>query len=286
MRLLRSSKAFGGQVQRFAHFSDATNCEMTFSVFLPFAYSTRAPVPAIYCLAGLTCSDETFLAKAGALQAASEFRVALVCPDTSPRNTGSPYEDRDWDFGTGAGFYLNATKEPWRRNYNMYEYVGQELPELVCEFFQKEISSRKAIMGHSMGGHGALVSYLSNPDAFSSASAFAPICNPSKCPWGEKAFSGYLGKDRALWADYDATELVRSLREVEKNKLKDILIDQGSEDEFLSSGQLLPENLLREARANGIPITYRLHSGYDHSYFFVSSFVRDHIIHHAKLLDN
>jgi len=244
-------------------------------VFLP---PTEAKVPAIYCLAGLECNDTTFLENSFAMRHAARCGVALVCPDTSPRGAGVEDESKDWDFGVGAGFYVNATESKWSKNWNMHDYVTKELPALVEH--ELPISSKRSIMGHSMGGHGALILYLRNPGFYRSCSAFAPISNPSQCPWGVKAFTGYLGSDRETWEAYDATELVAATK---PQSSYPILIDQGTDDKFLAQ-QLLPENLTEAARKSGHNVTLRLQQKYDHSYYFIQTFVDDHINHHLKAL--
>jgi len=276
MKLESSALCWGGQLNKYSHDSTSTKTSMTFSVFLP---PTKGKVPAIYCLAGLTCSDDTFLECSGAIRYAAREGVALVCPDTSPRGANIEGDNKDWDFGVGAGFYLNATEEPWKTNYNMFDYVTRELPALIEA--ELPINNRRSIMGHSMGGHGALVLYLRNPGLYRSASAFAPICNPSLCPWGIKAFTGYLGSDRETWKAYDATELIGSGK---AQNLYPILVDQGTTDKFLEQKQLLPENLIAAAQKSGTPLEVRMQQKYDHSYWFIQTFVEDHVRHHAKAL--
>ncbi|WP_374442353.1 S-formylglutathione hydrolase [Stella sp.] len=269
-------RAFGGWLQYHSHPSAAIGGEMRFAVYLPPA-AERGPVPALFYLAGLTCTEETFVIKAGALGRAAEAGIALVAPDTSPRDRRFPGDEAAWDFGQGAGFYLDATEAPWRDAYRMYSYVARELPDLVAAEFPVD-AGRIGVFGHSMGGHGALVIGLRNPDRFRSVSAFAPIAAPMRCPWGEKAFSNYLGTDRARWAAYDATELVRS-----GARTGPILIDQGLDDQFLAN-QLHPDLFEAACRAGGQPLELRRHPGYDHGYFFIQTFVADHIDHHARLL--
>lgn len=295
MKLESSVKCCGGQLNKYTHDSTSTNTPMTFSVFLPPAqegmycsvltcYETspcpthQGKVPAIYCLAGLTCSDETFVECSGVIRFAVQHNVALVCPDTSPRGANIEGESKDWDFGVGAGFYLNATQEPWKKNYNMFDYVTKELPALVEA--ELPINSRRSIMGHSMGGHGALVLYLRNPGMYRSVSAFAPITNPSKCPWGTKAFSGYLGENQESWKAYDATELVATNT---ASSPYPILVDQGTTDKFLEQKQLLPENFAAAAQKSGTRLELRMQENYDHSYYFIQSFVEDHVKLHAKV---
>ena len=250
---------------------------MRFGVFLP-PQAEAGPVPVLYWLSGLTCTEENFIVKAGAQRVAAELGLAIVVPDTSPRGLNIPGEGDSYDFGLGAGFYVDAVQPPWSGGYRMYSYVAKELPELVESSFPVDVA-RTGIFGHSMGGHGALTIALKDPGYYKSVSAFAPICSPMRCPWGEKALTGYLGADRALWADYDATALIES----RGWKGHAILVDQGSNDQFLES-QLKPE-LLREAcRRAGVSLDLRLQAGYDHSYFFIASFVEDHLRYHARNL--
>jgi S-formylglutathione hydrolase len=230
----------------------------------------------VYWLSGLTCTEENFTVKAGAQRYAAETGIALVAPDTSPRGEGVA-DDDGYDFGQGAGFYVNATEAPWRTHFRMYDYVTAELPELIAAGFPVA-AGRAGIMGHSMGGHGALVCGLRNPDKYRSISAFAPICAPMRCPWGEKALAGYLGADRGAWTDYDATELVRRMRDD-----RAILVDQGLADGFLAE-QLKPELLEEACREAGRPLILNRRDGYDHSYYFIASFIGDHIRHHAAAL--
>jgi S-formylglutathione hydrolase len=268
-------RCFGGRMGFYAHRSEATGTDMRFGVYLP-PQAEHGPLPVLYYLAGLTCTEETFAIKGGAQRLAAEHGLILVCPDTSPRGAGIEGEDKDWDFGTGAGFYLDATAEPWSKNYRMASYIRAELPALIEANFP--VTDRRGIFGHSMGGHGALVTALSLPDRYSSVSAFAPIANPVAVPWGEKAFSNYLGPDRAEWAKWDASELIRT-----KPFHSPILVDQGLDDQFLA-GQLHPEALEDAAKASGQALTLRQQAGYDHSYWFIQSFMADHIAWHAKAL--
>ncbi|MFW6264431.1 MAG: S-formylglutathione hydrolase [Cyanobacteriota bacterium] len=274
---INSSACFGGTVGFYRHFSKSCNIEMRFSVYQP-PQAKSAPVPILYFLSGLTCTEENFMVKAGAQRYAAEYGLMLVVPDTSPRNTGIPGEDADWDFGTGAGFYVDATENPWRKHYQMYSYVVEELPALIAANFPV-IPEKQGIFGHSMGGHGALVCALRNPNQYLSVSAFAPIAAPMLCAWGQKAFSHYLGSNQDSWRMYDASELVRT-----KPFHSPILIDQGSADSFLEQGQLLPEVLKEACASVGQPLELRSHSGYDHSYYFIASFVGDHIRYHAAAL--
>ncbi len=269
-------KVFGGHQQTHEHRSDACDCTMRFGIYLP-PQAAHEPVPALYWLSGLTCTEENFAVKAGAQRYAAEHGLALVHPDTSPRGVDLPGEDDSYDFGSGAGFYVNATVEPWSRHYRMYDYVTRELPAFVEENFPV-VAGVKSVFGHSMGGHGALVCALRNPDAWRSVSAFAPIVNPTGVPWGEKAFTGYLGDDREAWKEYDACELVR--RGGSKIPL---LVDQGDYDNFLHE-QLQPEELKQACEANDHPLTLRMQPGYDHSYYFIASFIGEHIEYHAGKL--
>jgi len=274
---------FGGQVQKWTHASEATATPMTFSVFLPpQAAEAGARVPVLYYLSGLTCTDDNFTQKACAQRAASLHGIALVAPDTSPRGAGVEGEDESYDFGSGAGFYVDATVEKWAGHYKMYSYITKELPALINASFPVD-GSRVGITGHSMGGHGALTIALRNPEMFKSVSAFSPICNPTKCPWGEKAFTGYLGSV-AAGAEHDATELMRTKGPFPS--FSDILIDQGAADNFYSGqvNQLLPENFLEACQSKGQTCTVRKQEGYDHSYFFIASFIDEHIAYHAKYL--
>ena len=275
MHLISRSATFGGEIRRFKHHSEACNCDMTFGIFLP-PQAKQRPVPALLWLSGLTCTDENFMIKAGAQRVAAELGLAIVCPDTSPRGTNFAGEHDDYDFGSGAGFYVNAIQEPWSANYRLYDYVTGELPALVEAHLP--VNGKWGISGHSMGGHGALICYLRNPGKYLSVSAFAPICNPSNGGWGQKAFSNYLGDDRNDWAEYDAAMLIGSAEE----KLP-LLIDQGSEDEWLSD-QLKPGALEQAAIASHYPLTLRMQEGYDHGYYFVATFIEDHLRHHAKAL--
>ena len=275
MEVISRTATFGGEIQRVTHRSDACGCDMTFGIFLPPQARVKE-VPALLWLSGLTCTDENFMIKAGAQRAAAELGLAILCPDTSPRGTDLPGEHEDWDFGSGAGFYVNATEEPWARHYNMYDYVTGELPGLVNANFP--LNGRYGISGHSMGGHGALTCYLKNPGKYLSVSAFAPICHPSACSWGQKAFTHYLGNDRNDWAQYDTSLLIGDAQE----KLP-LLVDQGTADEWLSE-QLRPGSLEQACIASHYPLEFRLQEGYDHGYYFVSTFIEDHLRHHAKAL--
>ena len=276
LEMLSEQRCFGGAQAFYSHASQATGTPMRFAVFLPPA-AKRHRVPVLYYLAGLTCTEETATIKAGAQAHAARLGLALVMPDTSPRGAGVAGEDEDWDFGTGAGFYLDAEREPWSAHYNMYHYVTDELRSLVEASFPVD-NERTGIFGHSMGGHGALTIALKNPYHYASVSAFAPICAPMRCPWGEKAFTGYLGEDRDAWTAYDACELV-----VDRTIDAHILIDQGQDDQFLAE-QLHPHLFQEACRVSGQALTLRMHAGYDHSYYFIASFMGDHLEHHAQAL--
>ena len=278
MEELGNTICFGGQQLRFQHESSVVNCQMKFSVFLP-PQSKNSIVPVLYWLSGLTCTDENFVQKAGAQQYASRHGVAIVAPDTSPRGDQVPDDPEGaYDFGLGAGFYVNATQAPWEQHYRMYEYVNNELTTLIESEFPVD-TQRCGIFGHSMGGHGALTIGLKNPHVFKSISAFAPISSPMNCPWGEKALSNYLGNNREDWQDYDACELVRKHNSV----AQPVLVDQGDTDQFLSE-QLKPELLRESFDQAGRPIELRMQNGYDHSYFFIASFIEDHIRFHSENL--
>jgi S-formylglutathione hydrolase len=269
---------FGGIVGYYSHFSSQCQCEMRFAVFIP-PQAQAGPVPVLYYLAGLTCTEENFTAKAGAQRYAAEQGLMLVAPDTSPRGDAVPDEADAWDFGTGAGFYVDATQSPWSQNYRMYSYVVAELPKLIAANFAIK-PDRQGIFGHSMGGHGALVCGLRNPDVFKSISAFAPIAAPGQCPWGQKAFTGYLGQDTTLWHAYDTSHLVKTHAQPDRM----ILIDQGTADPFLGQGQLLPEVFEAACKEAGQPLTLRMQPGYDHGYYFIATFMADHIRHHGAIL--
>jgi len=274
---LSSQKSFNGWHKRYRHHSSTLECDMTFSIYLPPQIEQGARPPVLYWLSGLTCTDENFMQKAGAHRLAAELGLVIVAPDTSPRGADVPGDpDGGWDFGLGAGFYLNATQSPWARNYRMHDYVVHELPALIEANFP--VSAKRGISGHSMGGHGALVCALRNPGRYQSLSAFAPICNPMNVPWGDKAFSRYLGEDRSSWRDWDASVLLAGASE----RLP-ILIDQGDRDDFLNS-QLRPEVLEASAKASGHPLSLRRQPGYDHSYYFIASFIDDHLRHHMRSL--
>ena len=276
MEMLEEHRCYGGWQQRWQHHSTTLNCPMTFSLFLP-PEGKKTPPPVLYWLSGLTCNDENFTTKAGAQRVAAELGIVLVMPDTSPRGEDVA-NDAAYDLGQGAGFYLNATQAPWAAHYRMYDYLRDELPALIQEQFN--VSERCAISGHSMGGHGALMLALKNPGQYCSASAFAPIVNPSRVPWGKKAFSAYLGDDIARWAEWDSTELLLASRAEAPIPL---LIDQGDNDQFLAD-QLQPAVFAEAARQKDWPLTLRIQPGYDHSYYFIASFIEDHLRFHAEHL--
>ncbi|XP_060518586.1 S-formylglutathione hydrolase [Cylas formicarius] len=275
-----SNKSFGGHQKVYSHESKVLGCTMKFGIYLPPQAEQDKNLPVIYWLSGLTCSEANFIEKAGAQRYAAEHGVIIVNPDTSPRGLSIPGDSESWDFGVGAGFYLNATQEPWRKNYKMYDYIRTELIDLIKDNF-KINAAKQSIMGHSMGGHGALILALKNPGLFKSVSAFAPICNPSECPWGIKAFSGYLGpKETGRWNEWDATELVKNYN----GPPLEILIDQGLADDFLF--QLNPERLVEACKSVRTPVVLNQREGYNHSYFYISSFIGEHIAHHVKYLKN
>ncbi|KLV11110.1 S-formylglutathione hydrolase [Photobacterium ganghwense] len=271
------NKSFGGWHKQYTHHSDVLGCEMRFAIYLPPQIAQGEKVPVLYWLSGLTCTDENFMQKAGAQRIAAELGIAIVAPDTSPRGEDVPDDaDGAYDFGHGAGFYVNATQAPWNRNYRMYDYVVHELPALIETHFP--VNDKRAISGHSMGGHGALMIALRNPSRYTSVSAFSPIANPVNCPWGKKAFTHYLGNDPESWKAYDSAELM-------KHNAQPVpaLVDQGDQDNFLAE-QLKPEALLSAAQAVDYPLELRMHEGYDHSYHFIASFIEDHLRFHAQYL--
>jgi S-formylglutathione hydrolase len=274
MELIGENRVFGGQHLRYTHTSTTTQCDMTFAIFLPPFASKDKPVPVLYWLSGLTCTDQNFMQKAGAMKLAAELGMAIVAPDTSPRGENVPDDaDGNYDFGLGAGFYVDATEAPWNTHYKMYSYVTEELPALIEESFP--VTKERAISGHSMGGHGALVIGLRNPNKYVSVSAFSPIANPSDCPWGQKAFSNYLGSDSAQWEHYDAAKLLAN-----KTHYVPLLVEQGTKDEFLHD-QLKPESLVHAAQRSETQLTLNMHEGYDHSYYFIASFIEEHVEFHA-----
>lgn len=283
LNLIGTTKTFGGQLENYIHSSEVCHCEMTFSVFLP-PQITQGTLPVLYWLSGLTCTDENFMTKAGAQRYAAEQGLILVAPDTSPRGADVPDDPEGaWDFGLGAGFYLNATQEPWVKNYQMYDYITQELPKLIESNFPVD-PTRKSIAGHSMGGHGALTIALKNPGMYRSVSAFSPIAAPTQCPWGNKAFSHYLGDDQETWKVYDACHLILNPVDPQAEKLP-LLVDQGGADGFLKE-QLQPEQLQEACVTADHPLNLRIQAGYDHSYYFIASFIGEHIQYHAKALRN
>ncbi|HZY18372.1 MAG TPA: S-formylglutathione hydrolase [Ramlibacter sp.] len=274
---LEEHRCFGGVQSFHEHPSATVGLPMRFGVYRPAQALAGRRVPVLFYLAGLTCNEQTFAIKAGAQRLAAERGWLLVTPDTSPRATGVEGAEADWDFGTGAGFYLDATQPPWSTRWRMESWITGELRELVMAGFGG-LPERTGIFGHSMGGHGALTLALRHPGLFRSASAFAPICAPSEVPWGHKAFSGYLGADRQAWAEHDACALIESGR-----RAPPLLVDQGLADSFLAT-QLRPDRLIQACESTGQPLTLRRHEGYDHGYFFVASFVADHFAHHAAAL--
>ena len=276
MELLEEHRCFEGWQQRWRHDSTTLNCAMTFSIFLPPPRESTPP-PVLYWLSGLTCTDENFATKAGAQRVAAEIGIVLVMPDTSPR--GDKVADAEsYDLGKGAGFYLNATQSPWAEHYRMYDYISDELPKLVQEHFN--VADRAAISGHSMGGHGALIVALKNPGKYASVSAFAPIVNPCRVPWGQKAFNAYLGEDQKTWQEWDSCAL---MLQSDPTKAIPMLIDQGDSDQFLAD-QLQPAVLAEAARQADWPLTLRVQSGFDHSYWFIASFIEDHLRFHGREL--
>ena len=279
-----SNKLFGGWHKQYTHDSKSLNCTMRFAIYLP-PQSEVGPVPVMYWLSGLTCNDENFMQKAGAQRIAAELGIALVAPDTSPRGEAVADDPESaYDFGLGAGFYVNATESPWNRHYHMYDYVVTELPRLIEKHFP--VSDKRCICGHSMGGHGALIMALKNPDRYTSVSAFSPICHPTVVSWGRKAFAGYLGERVEGWKYYDTVELMKELKPFSEDDPKNkqpvpALVDQGTEDSFLTE-QLHPNALEEAAQAVGYPLTLRMQEGYDHSYYFIATFIEEHLRFHAQ----
>ena len=273
---ISQAKVAGGWHKQYTHFSATLDCDMRFAIFLPPNASKENPVPVLYWLSGLTCTDENFMQKAGAFRAAAEQGIAIVAPDTSPRGENVA-DNESYDLGQGAGFYVNATQAPWDSHYHMYDYVVTELPALIESFFP--VTSVKSISGHSMGGHGALTIGIKNEDSYRSISAFSPISNPMQCPWGQKAFNQYLGLDIEEWKQYDASELLKT-----KGTKLPMLVDQGEADNFLIE-QLKPEQLVEAAKVNNADLELRMQPGYDHSYYFISSFIDEHIEFHAAYLN-
>ncbi len=281
LEILSRVRCFGGEQRRYQHHSHRLSCDMRVSVFLPpqaLAADESVRLPVLYWLSGLTCTDENFVQKAGAQRIAAELGLIVVAPDTSPRGEGvARAAEGEWDLGLGAGFYVNATEAPWSAHYRMYDYILEELPALVEATLPID-GQRRAISGHSMGGHGALVLALRNPQRFRSVSAFAPIVAPSTCPWGNKAFTAYLGENREAWAQYDASLLL-----ARHGCPLPLLLDQGDADAFLAV-QLQPERLLEAAGQVGVTVDYRRREGYDHSYFYIASFIEEHLRFHAQHL--
>ncbi|KQT11606.1 S-formylglutathione hydrolase [Ramlibacter sp. Leaf400] len=276
VRTLEEHGCFGGVQGFHEHDSREVGLPMRFGVYLP-PQAASGTCPVLFCLAGLTCNEQTFAIKSGAQQHAARYGLVLVTPDTSPRNTGIAQADADWDFGTGAGFYLDATSQPYARHWRMESWLMKELPGVLASRFAVD-GDRTGILGHSMGGHGALTLALRNARRFRSVSAFAPISSPSEVPWGQKAFGGYLGEDRAAWKEHDAVALIER-----GGRLPALLVDQGLADQYLDS-QLRPDRLEQACRSGGQRLTLRRHQGYDHGYFFIASFIADHLAHHAAEL--
>ncbi len=277
LELVSEHRCFGGHMVFVSHFSTATQCNMKFSVYVP---PGKGPFPTLTFLSGLTCNEETFMIKSGAQRLAVEHGFMLVNPDTSPRECELPGEEDDWDFGAGAGFYLNATRIPWKKHYHMYDYVIRDLQKAVFTNFPGN-KKKQGLFGHSMGGHGALTIGIRNPRIYKSISAFSPISAPMKCPWGQKAFTHYLGEDQSAWEIYDASQVISKVKNA-KNR-PEILVDQGMADEWLEV-QLLPHLLVNGAKKSGYPLNLRRHRGHDHGYYFISTFMADHFDHHAKIL--
>lgn len=277
LTIVSEQKAFGGTQGVYTHKARETACDMEFSVYMP-PNAANAPVPVLYYLSGLTCTQDNVTTKGGFQRYAAEHGIAVVCPDTSPRGAGYDGEDDDYDFGAGAGFYVDATQAPWSETYRMYSYVSEELPAFIGSNFSID-TSNAAIFGHSMGGHGALTIALKNPEAYKSVSAYAPIVAPMQCPWGKKALAGYLGSDRETWKAYDATALIRSGHRFGST----ILIDQGTADTFLDE-QLKPQLFADACKEAGQAVDIRMREGYDHSYYLMATFMGDHIGHHARAL--
>ena len=275
MNIIQSNKIFNGNHHVCSHYSESTQCDMTFSVFVP-EHQSSENLKTLIWLSGLTCSEENFRLKSGVQRIASELKMIIVSPDTSPRGEGVP-DNEHYALGQGAGFYLDATESPWNKHFNMYTYITKDLIEIIGNNFPID-TDKTGIFGHSMGGHGALSIAIKNPELFKSVSAFAPICSPTKVGWGENAFAIYLGDQQSKWLEYDATELI-----LNRGWHSDILIDQGLDDEYLE--QYLKPELLQEAcKQKNVPIQLRQHEGYDHSYFFIASFIEDHLRWHDERL--
>lgn len=279
MERVSLNRCFGGTQAVYTHQSSETGTAMRFSVFTP-GHSSSEGWPVLWYLSGLTCTEENFTVKAGAQRYAAEHGLMVIAPDTSPRGANIEGEDDSYDFGSGAGFYVDATQSPWSQNYRMYSYVTRELPELVFNELDAD-ENRQGITGHSMGGHGALTIALKNPGTYKSVSAFAPICSPTRCPWGQKALGGYLGDDPQTWQQYDAVELINMGKKIPGT----ILVDQGKADDFLEE-QLKPELLQKACSEHGQDLKLTLHDGYDHSYYFIATFMGDHLAHHAAVLNH
>jgi len=274
---LTSNKMFGGWHKQYSHQASTLNCNMRFAIYLPPQASSSHKVPVLYWLSGLTCTDENVMQKSGIQRIAAELGIAIVAPDTSPR--GEDVADDDgYDLGQGAGFYLNATQAPWNRHYQMYDYIVDELPALIEATFP--VTDKRAIAGHSMGGHGALTIAMKNPARYCSVSAFSPISNPINCPWGQKAFAAYLGADQNTWQEHDASELMKKTKAFLPTR-----VDQGEGDNFLQE-QLKPDTLQSAAELSGYPLELTLHEGYDHSYYFISSFIEAHLRFHQQYLSS
>jgi S-formylglutathione hydrolase len=278
LKKISSSMCFGGEVAFWQLDSQFCRTPMRFSTFLPGSKGKK--IPAVMFLSGLTCTDENFMVKAGAQRLAADLGLALIVPDTSPREARVPGDDASWDLGLGAGFYVDASNQPWARHYQMASFVSRELPEIACREFNID-PARIGIMGHSMGGHGAIVTALRNPDRFKSCSAFAPICAPSQVPWGQKAFRAYLGENTASWPEWDSCALLESKAMAGAAKVP-ILVDQGTADQWLT--QLRPDLLAATAEKYNWPVTVRMQEGYDHGYYFVATFIEEHLRHHADTL--
>lgn len=277
---LSETGCFGGTIGFYKHVSAVNNCDMRFSVFVP-PQASNEKVPVLTFLSGLTCSEENFMVKSGAQRVAAQLGIMLVSPDTSPRGESVPDDpDGEYDFGLGAGFYVNATEAPWSQHYQMYDYITGELQAAIFENFPGD-AKRHGLTGHSMGGHGALTIGLRNPEMFKSLSAFAPICTTLHSPWGQKALGYYLGEDTASWQDYDSCEVARNAKDA--GAYDEILVDQGAMDPFLSE-QLKPELFEVACAESGIPLRLRIHDGYDHGYYFISTFIEEHLNFHAKQL--
>ena len=277
MEQVSLNRCFGGTQSVYSHDSSETKTPMRFSVFTP-DHEAGQKLPVLWYLSGLTCTEENFTVKAGAQRYAAEHGLMVIAPDTSPRGANIEGEDDSYDFGSGAGFYVDASQSPWSQNYRMYSYITKELPELVFNQLSAD-ADRQGITGHSMGGHGALTIALKNPDTYKSASAFSPICSPTQCPWGHKALEGYLGSNRDDWQAYDSVELIKSGNRIAGT----ILVDQGKADDFLEE-QLKPELLKQACTEHNQGLNLRIHDGYDHSYYFIATFMGDHVAHHASVL--